>query len=286
MVQEEEIATRVLLTGAAGLLGQATQRLWSKTATVDARTHAQLDVTDAAALASALDESRPDVVVQAAAYNRVDLAESDREEAERVNHGANRDLARLCAERNILLVAVSTDYVFDGALRRPYTEEDATAPLSHYGRTKLRGEEAVRAAGGEHLIIRTQALYGEARRTIVNRVLEGGEIQMARDRVSQPTSAADLAAGILRLVEAGARGLFNVANQGPVSWYEFALMVREMSGRTDGRVTPVDAGARGEAADRPAYSALSSARCDAAVGEPMRPVRDALRDFLAGMTQA
>ncbi len=120
MVQEEEIATRVLLTGAAGLLGQATQRLWSKTATVDARTHAQLDVTDAAALAQALDASRPDVVVQAAAYNRVDAAESDREEAERVNHDANRDLARLCAERKILLVAVSTDYVFDGALRRPY----------------------------------------------------------------------------------------------------------------------------------------------------------------------
>ena len=224
--------------------------------------------------------------MQAAAYNGVDSAESEREEAERVNHDANRDLARLCAERKILLVAVSTDYVFDGALQRPYTEEDPPAPLSHYGHTKLRGEKAVLAAGGEHLVIRTQALYGTARPTIVNRILEGGEIQMAEDRVSQPTYAADLAQGILSLVQAGARGLFHVANQGPISWYEFALMVVEEIGRKNGHIKPALAVERGEAADRPAYSPLSSARYDEKVGVPMRPVREALRDFLGGMTRA
>jgi len=274
-----EPAARILITGGAGLLAKAAARLWSEHAAVVAVPRAALDVTDADAVRRAFDDCTPDVWFQGAAYTAVDRAETEREQAEAVNHHAIQTVASECAARGVLLVIASTDYVFDGALSRPYTEDDEVAPLGHYAQTKLRGEAA--AAVGEHLIVRVQALYGTGRATLVDRLLDPSvALTMANDRISQPSFADDVAAAIWNLIEAGARGVFHVANQGPISWYDFAVLTRKAAGLPTNNLTSAPSASRFEPAARPAQSALSSAKYEAATNHSMRSVTDALHDFL------
>jgi dTDP-4-dehydrorhamnose reductase len=244
----------------------------------------ELDVCDRAAVADAMDGFRPDTVLHAAGFTDVDGAERRPKEAESVNHLAARDLARECAAQGVFLIALGTDYVFDGALTRPYLEEDAPAPLSVYGRTKLRGERAVREANGPHLIARTQAIYGHGRKHLVSKLLEQGdpesEFRVVDDRTSQPTFADHLARGLLALWRRGVRGTCHVANTGPVSWYGFALLVRQATGFPRGRLKPIRSAERGEIAPRPPYSALDTSRFTEATGERMPSVRDGLKAYL------
>jgi dTDP-4-dehydrorhamnose reductase len=283
----------VLITGAGGLVGSAAARVFATDTDVVAAGRRELDVTDESAVERALDAHRPDLVVHAAAFTDVDGAEAAPEEADRVNHRAAATVARACAARGAVLFALSTDYVFDGALERPYREDDPPRPLSVYGRTKLLGEEAVRAAGGAHLVVRAQALYGHGRRRhFVAKLLAmrdaTEEIAVVDDRTSQPTFADDLARALLRLFWAGARGLCHVANTGPVTWYRFALLVREESGFPKGRLRPIASRERGERAPRPRSSVLDTSRYASLAGEPMPSVREGLRRYLAsvGMTRA
>jgi dTDP-4-dehydrorhamnose reductase len=261
-------------------MGQALVRAFTGHAQVLPRTHPGLDVTDADAVAACLDDLQPSIVLNAAAFTDVDGAEATPAEAEAVNVGGMRVLAAACAARGTLLVGLGTDYVFDGALRRPYREDDPPQPLGVYGRTQLAGEQAL-LAGGEALVVRTQGLYGGGRPTLVRRLLDAeGEVRMAEDRTSQPSWADDVADAILELCRCGARGVVHVANTGPVTWYEFALMLREESGRPRGRIVPIAAAERNEPAARPAYSALDTSRYEALTGRRMRTVRAALRAFL------
>ncbi|MEE8104940.1 MAG: dTDP-4-dehydrorhamnose reductase [Planctomycetota bacterium] len=272
-------AGRILITGGNGLLAEAAARLWSEHADIVSIPRADLDVTDADAMRRAFDEHEPEIWFQGAAYTAVDRAETEREQAEAVNHGSIAVLASECATRGVLLVTASTDYVFDGESTRPYTEDDETAPLGHYAQTKLRGEAA--AAACEHLIVRVQALYGTGRATLVDRLLDpSAALTIVNDRISQPSFADDVATAISNLIEAGARGIFHVANQGSISWYEFALLTRKAAGLPATNLTPAAAPARPEPARRPRFSALSSAKYEAATQHSMRSVHDALQDFL------
>lgn len=279
---------KVLVAGAEGQLGQALcQRLGGRVAWAGGR--AELDVRDADAVRKLVEEVRPDVVINASAYNNVDAAETEPGEAMAVNAEGPLHLARACRDNGALIVHVSTDYVFDGRRGEPYSEEDRPNPTSAYGVSKLAGELLVASAAPEHLVVRTSGVFGAGGSkakggSFVERILAraraGETLRVVADQVFSPTYAPDLAAGILSLVEARARGLFHLTNQGACTWNEMATAALEMAGPR----VPVQAIRTedlGAPARRPAYSVLDNARYRALGLAPLRPWREALREMLA-----
>ena len=192
-----------------------------------------------AAIAGRLDELAPDLIINPAAYTAVDRAEDERELAFRINAEAPGAIARWAAARGVPLIHFSTDYVFDGSGERPWREDDRTGPLSAYGASKLAGEDAVRAAGGMHLIIRTSWVYAAKGanflRTIVRLAAERKELRIVADQYGAPTSAEVIADAVAGIVAAGgpplaerfaaAGGLVNVATSGVTSWHGFAVAI-------------------------------------------------------------
>ena len=176
---------KILLTGAAGQLGRALQTVATSHEIV-ALPHGRLDITDVAAVQGALASHAPDIVINAAAYNLVDQAETDRDAAYRVNCRGPRHLAVATAERGIPIVHLSSDYVFGGDTGRPYTEDDAPLPLSRYGITKLIGEELVRNANARHFVVRTAWLFHSEGNNFPRRILglaERGAVHVVNDQV-------------------------------------------------------------------------------------------------------
>ncbi len=226
------------------------------------------DVTRPAAAAEALRSLRPDVVINTAAFNRVDECEDRIEEAFAVNAFALRGLSRTCREIGAVLVHFSTDYVFDGRKGAPYSEDDVPIPLNAYGESKLAGEHFVRALCERHFIIRTCGLYGKAGcldkgrnfiQTMLDAAGRGGAIRVVDDQRMTPTSTAELADNVLALLSTGAYGLYHMTGEGECSWYEFAAAIFALSGvRAD--LSPVSSTDFIQKARRPAYSVLENAR--------------------------
>ncbi len=279
---------RYAIVGAAGQLGTALLSLL-KERVVWAGGRDRLDVRDEAAVRCVLGEARPDVVVNASAYNRVDAAESDCSEALSVNGLGPRHLGRVCAAAGALLVHVSTDYVFDGSSTQPYTEADCPRPINFYGLSKLVGELAVAGGPAQHLIVRTSGVLGAGGSrakggSFVERILERarttGALRVVDDQRFSPTYAPDLALAIEALVAAGARGLVHVTNDGACSWHELALAALEIAGLSVPveRIRSSDLGA---AARRPAFSVLSNERFRGLGLAPLRHWRAALSALLA-----
>src|SRR5688572_30739222 len=227
--------TRVLLAGRGGQLGWELQRALAPLGGLLALDRAGMDLADPDSIHRAIADARPEVIVNAAAYTAVDKAESEPESAMRVNGVAPGIIAEEAARIGALVVHYSTDYVFDGAKDAPYREDDPAAPLSVYGRTKLAGEEAVRAAGGPHLIFRTSWVYAARGSnfllTMLKLARERRELRIVDDQVGAPTwarSIAELTAQALGVDGAGpgpARqrsGTYHLAAAGAVSWYGFA----------------------------------------------------------------
>jgi len=261
---------RWLVTGAGGQLGRAflAQARASGTTAVG-MSHAELDVADADAVKRALDRAQPDAVLNCAAFTAVDRCESERALAERANALAPGILAQLC-RGGPLLVHVSTDYVFDGSASRPLAEGAPTRPLSVYGCTKLQGEEAIRAAGGDHLIARTQWLFGAGPnfvRTIVRAAGQGQPLRVVDDQIGRPTWTGSLAAAIAAAVAAGARGTLHLANEGVASFFDLACAAVELGARRGlcppVAVQPIPSGEMPRPAARPAYAVLDLARARA-----------------------
>lgn len=278
------------MAGSAGLLGRAlVERLGSRVVWAGGRD--ALDVRDAAAVRARVADARPDVVVNATAYNKVDRAEAEPEEAMTVNEAGPRHLAVAAAEAGALLVHVSTNYVFDGAMRRPYTEDDAVRPLSVYGLSKRAGEVAVMKVGGPHLILRTSALFGQGGNrekggNFVDRILEGARsgvpLRVVNDQEISTTYVPDLAAALVALVEAGYRGIFHVVNEGSCTWHALA----EEALRLAGLSAPIEALTSEELAAparRPRYSVLSTERYRARGLPPLREWRAALAEHVANV---
>lgn len=265
------------------MLGHALVREWTGRAILFPVGPEHFDLRDPAAVGDGIRRLAPDVIVHAGAFTGVDAAEGNADQAAAVNDRGTAHVAVAAAAVGASLVYLSTDYVFDGAKGAPYVEDDAPAPLNVYGRTKLAGE---RHAVGvpDHLLVRTQGLFGRGGASFVRSILEaaraGRSISVVDDVTTGVTYAADLAAAIRRLVEAGARGVYHVANTGPVTWAAFARAVLDVAGRRDVPVAPSTSAAQGRAARRPAYSYLDGSRYAAAVNEPMPPFRDALERFL------
>lgn len=257
------------------------------------------DLADTGALAALVRDLAPAAVINAAAYTAVDKAETEREAAFRINAEAPGALARACTAAGIPLVHYSTDYVFDGQGARPYREDDPTAPLGVYGASKLAGEEAVRAAGGRHLVFRTAWVYAahghNFLRTMLRLGAERDELRVVADQVGAPTPAALIAdVTATALAQALARdaqpgGTWHLAAAGQTSWHGFAeaifaeAVAAGLLPRAP-RVVPITTADYPAPARRPAYSCLDtdSLRRDFAVELPQW--RTALGDVIAGMT--
>lgn len=264
---------RWLVVGAGGMLGQElTGLLTSRGADVTGTTRSELDVTDAGAVADVV--TGYDVVVNATAYTAVDAAETDEATAFDVNAVGASHLARAAAATGARLVQVSTDYVFAGDADAPYAEDAAPAPRSAYGRTKVAGEWAVRAACPDHLVVRTAWLYGAHGscfpRTIVRVARERGGLDVVDDQLGQPTWTADLADLVVRMVEARVpAGTYHGTASGSTTWHGFARAAVEAAGLDPAIVRPTTSAAFVRPAPRPAYSVLGH---DALVAAGVTPI--------------
>jgi dTDP-4-dehydrorhamnose reductase len=277
---------RLLLLGANGQVGHALRTSLAAIGDVVCATrggaladgtHAeQADLDDPASLAPLVARLAPDVVVNAAAYTAVDRAEQEPESAFRANAQAPGALAEACARQGALLVHYSTDYVFDGSATRPYREDDPTAPLGVYGASKLAGEQAVRGAGGRHLVFRTAWVYGAYGHNFLRTMLRVGaerdELRVVADQIGTPTPArliAETTAGAIQRVTAADSGLYHLTATGRTSWHGFAEAIfagahaRGLLARLP-RVLPIGTADYPTPARRPAWSCLDTRALSAA----------------------
>jgi dTDP-4-dehydrorhamnose reductase len=280
------VAGKVLITGAAGQLGQALvlechRRGWEVAAT-DLR---ELDITDPQVVGRELARQRPEVVINAAAATRVDELESRVPEALRVNALGPRNLAVACRRLGLKLLHLSTDYVFDGTKAGPYVEWDATGPLSVYGQSKLLGEELVRQQCPDHFIVRTAWLYGLPGPNFVTAILArgrslgpAGEMKVVHDQRGTPTSAPALAPQLLALAATEAFGTYHATCQGMTTWYEFACLILQTAGIAV-RVTPCTTDEFPRPAPRPANSVLANRLLQVAGLDLMPTWQTAFRQF-------
>jgi dTDP-4-dehydrorhamnose reductase len=278
---------RILVTGAAGLLGAAIVREFQPHAEVIARGRSGLDVSDDAAVAAAVAEARPDAIINCAAYNDVDRAESEPDAALRVNAFGVRALARAALECGATLVHYSSDFVFDGDANRPYGEEDTPNPRGVYAASKFLGDLFAREAPGAY-VLRVESLFGDpgpggARRgslgTIIDRIGAGGEVPVFVDRTVSPSYTADVAMATRRIIELRPEpGLYHCVNSGAARWVDIAAEAARLLDRPL-TVKPITLESVNLIAPRPRYCALSNRKL-AAAGIVMPEWKDALRRFL------
>jgi len=286
---------KALVTGAKGqlaadLLGLLEAAGFSSAAFASG----ELDISDGAAVADAVRRARPGVIINAAAYTKVDLAEKEKERAYAVNAIGAESLAKAAKEQGCAIVHVSTDFVFDGRTPVPYSEDAAANPLSVYGASKLAGERAVAAATDAHVIVRTSWLYGANGHNFVKTVLrlasERETLRIVYDQAGTPTWTADLASAIVeavKAIEAGGKpwGLYHYSNEGVASWYDFAVAVCEEAAATGmglkcKRVEPILTSEYPLPAVRPAYSVLNKAKMKKTFGIEIPHWRSSLTNML------
>ena len=275
------VGQRWLITGASGMLGRDLQELLAATpAVVTALSHTDLDVTDQIAVHAAV--AGHDVVVNAAAFTRVDDAEVEVEAATAVNATGALNLAAASARANARLIQVSTDYVFDGTATEPYAESSPVSPLSVYGRSKAEGEQlALEAHPTGTVVLRTAWLYGAHGANFVSAVLglaaKQPEISVLTDQRGQPTWTRDLAVRILEVVAADIPpGIYHATNSGAASRFEFAQEIFRDAGLDPARVTPLAGEGAPRPAPRPSYSVLGHDAWNRTALAPLRPWAEAL----------
>ena len=270
---------RIVLTGAKGQVGGALQSLLAKQATVIAPSHTEFDLSNPGMLAGALDDFKPDLIINPAAYTAVDRAEDERELAFLVNAKGPEAIAKWSARHRVPLLHFSTDYVFDGSGDTPRREDSPTDPLSVYGASKLAGDLAVQAAGGPHLIARTSWVYAASGanflRTIARLAGERKELRIVADQTGAPTTASTIADTVARVVLSNAAnldelfvrngGVVNLACTGETSWHGFAgaivagLKLRGVKLAVE-TITPIATADFPTKAKRPANSRLDMSR--------------------------
>jgi len=252
---------KILLTGCHGQLGQALKTALTRHELVCLDVD-DLDITDTLAVEQRINAEKPALVINAAAYTRVDDAESDSKQAWQVNETGPRLLAEATRDIGAVLLHVSTDYVFDGSGDRPWLESDTPNPLSVYGKSKLAGERAVQQTNPKHFIVRTAWLYhasGENFLRTMYHLSERAEVNVVDDQHGSPTNADDLAEAIAQLIETQDYGIHHLVNAGAASWYELTCeFYRQLDIKT--KVIPVTSDQFPRPAPRPANSVLGSER--------------------------
>ena len=278
----------VLITGGGGQLASDLEAQLRTNTRVVAPSHADLDITDDAAVRTVFNEVRPTVVYNCAAFHNVEACEAEEDRAFEINARAVKRLAARCAETGARFVHLSTNYVFDGAAARPYGEEELPSPRSVYAISKLAGEHAALGYAPGALVVRTAGLYGMHGSVskggnfvtrMIGRAREQGALKVVADQRLTPTFTSDLAAGILAAVEADVTGTLHVTNSGATSWHGFTEAIMELAGVS----VPVDAVStvrQPGGADRPLNGVLVSPVSEQAGLAPLRPWRTALADYL------
>jgi len=258
----------ILVTGSKGQVGSELQEIApSYEYNFYFTDRDSLDITDKERIAAFVKDNRVDVIINAAAYTAVDKAEEDRINADKVNHLATKYLAEIAKEKNIKLIHISTDYVFDGKNYKPYNEDDTTNPNGVYGETKLAGEKAMQEVNPQNsIVIRTSWVYSSFGANFVKTMLRLGkekeQLGVIFDQVGTPTYARDLAKAILDTVPQVNNEtveIYNYSNEGALSWYDFAKEIMRMA-KLDCAINPIETKEYPTPAVRPHYSLLNKAK--------------------------
>jgi dTDP-4-dehydrorhamnose reductase len=279
---------RILVVGANGMLGRDLMGILQVSFSRDEVVGwdiEEIDIRKEDDTVAKIEELRPEVVIHLAGYTDVDGCESDKERAFAVNADGARHVALAASTCRSKMVYLSTDYIFDGDKREPYSETDTPRPLNVYGHSKLRGEQSVQKLAEDFLIIRTQWLYGPFGKNFVDSILrQAGEkktLSIVDDQTGSPTYTVDLAKAICGLIQFNARGIFNVANSDFCTWYTFGQAILKLSGVNQVRVIPISSKDLGRPAARPSYSVLNCRKLKTETGLTMRPWSEALKDYLS-----
>lgn len=281
---------KILVTGCRGQLGQelyrqievrkqAREEIYVLATDIDT-----LDITDAIQVENMVKREKPDVIINTAAYTKVDACETDEQTAFRVNALGARNLAVAAYNIGAKILQVSTDYVFDGTGNTPLREYDPVNPQSVYGKSKALGEQLVMTTNPRHFILRTAWLYGEGSnfvRTILKLAVERDELEVVNDQVGTPTSTVDLARCILDLIQTEHYGIYHGTCQGECTWYQFAKKILALKGIKI-IVKPVSTEELNLPAKRPAYSVLENFMLDMVGLDRFRRWEEALAEYLRG----
>ena len=295
---------KIVILGAGGRLGAALMREYRGKYDVDGFNHTQLDLSNLNGVRERLRPTNFDVLINAAAFTNVDLCETERDRAFLINAEAPGVLARICCDKRAKLIHFSTDYVFDGEKRAPYTEEDEAKPISVYGESKLAGEKNLLATENRNLVVRVSWVFGPDRPSfidgIIKRAQENREVDAIADKFSAPTYAVDIAEMVGRVLDAWSRralapdglradrlqGIVHFANAGECSWQEYAQWALDRCHEAGLPLKATTVGARklkdmaNWVARRPVYSVLSTAKYTKFTDMPPRTWRDAVADYI------
>jgi dTDP-4-dehydrorhamnose reductase len=275
---------RILIIGSNGMLGRDLVTDWTGDELIPA-TSRDADIRELSQVRELAAREHPDWIILTAGYTDVDGSERDPDLAFAVNHDGTRNVSVVARELGAKLCYLSTDYVFDGVANRPYEPEDAVHPLNVYGASKAAGERAVREEAGRWLIIRTSWLFGAARVSFPEKILQAADSQpqlkVVADQIGSPTYTKDLASAIRELVLSDAHGILNITNSGTCSWFELAKETLRRAGRST-LVSPITAAEAGRPARRPAYSVLSPEAL-ASHGIALRTWQEALQAYLVDL---
>jgi dTDP-4-dehydrorhamnose reductase len=292
---------KIALLGKNGQVGHELLLCCQGLAEITAVGREDLDLQDLAAVARFLEELRPDLVINAAAYTAVDRAEKERDAAVRMNADLPRLLADLCRQHGSALIHYSTDYVYDGVAGEPYAEARQPSPLNFYGVSKLAGDEAIQQSGAAHLIFRTCWVYSARGRNFLRAILDkwssGGVLRVVNDQVGSPTTAsliAETTAQVIAMVakDSNSRfsealqpksGVYHLSASGSASWYDFAKAFLPEYAEQSGRLLPIATSEYPTPARRPAYSVLSTEKLQRTFGLAMPHWSHELRKLLQNM---
>jgi dTDP-4-dehydrorhamnose reductase len=266
-LNKQFVLKKVLITGANGQLGQALKKASVNHADLEFyfAASADADITAAESVADLFSRVQPHFCINAAAYTAVDKAETEPEAAYAVNVLGAKNLAQACKKHGTVLLHISTDFVFDGTKNSPYTEQDATAPLGVYGKTKLEGEDEVIKNLGEYYIIRTSWVYSEFgnnfMKTMLRLAAERDSLNVVSDQHGTPTNANHLAEALITIIKSnkGAYGIYNYSNEGETTWYDFARKIFELN-NVSINLQPIPTTAYPTPAQRPKYSVLDKTK--------------------------
>jgi len=286
----------VWLIGNNGMLGHDVESALKKNGLEYQATDLDTDITDLQALKQYIKDKRIDFIINCAAYTNVDGAEEEQERAEAVNAGAVRNISLVAKESNAVLIHISTDYVFNGSKKDPYTEKDSTDPLGFYGKSKLKGEEAVQELLQKYFIIRTAWLYGPNGKNFVHTMLrlfnEHKEIKVVNDQYGSPSYTVDLADIIIKVIKENktAYGIYHFSNEGKTTWHEFALEIYKqalenglLKKERNIKIIPVNTEDYPTVARRPQNSLLSKEKLKKTLGIEVRDWSDALKEFIVSI---
>lgn len=279
---------KILVIGSKGMLGRDLVETLQSSFPTDEITGwdvEEIDIQEERNTVTRIGNLEPGVIVHLAAYTDVDGCELNEKKAFAINAEGMKHVALGAVGCGARVVALSTDYVFDGKKGRPYLEEDPAHPLNVYGRSKWRGEQYVQELVKDALIVRTQWLYGKHGKNFVASILrqakEKAVLSVVNDQIGSPTYSLDLSQAISLLIERKARGIFHVANSDSCTWYDYARTILKLSGIEGVKIIPISSKELATPAVRPAYSVLDTTKLKREMGLTLRPWAEALKDYLA-----